>query len=201
MTIVQPSFEIETPIGAEMLARIERVGRTCYKSEDRITDDSAEDFVAMLLRRGHESVVEHVSMSVRFICDRGVSHELVRHRLASFAQESTRYCTYKDGLAVIQPVKWPTMTLQQQQLWYRGVRQAEYFYTSLLGSGMSAQDARDMLPTCTKTEVVVTTNLRHWREILRQRTDKAAHPAMRALMSGLLAELKRKLPTLFNDIA
>ena len=95
MKLIKPSYEILTDIdGKAMLRAIEVAGRTCYKSEDKITDASAEKFVSTIVKSGHHSVIEHQSFSVRFICDRGVSHEIVRHRLASFSQESTRYCNY-----------------------------------------------------------------------------------------------------------
>lgn len=174
----------------------------------------------MLIKSGHESVLEHESISVRFICDRGVSHELVRHRLASFSQESTRYCNYSkdkfdnqvtfiipnwldinDGFETTADVVRQMKSLHPiywQFYWTLAI--AETSYLQLLKSGWTPQQARSVLPNSLKTEIVVTANLREWRLILKQRTSNAAHPQMRELMCPLLEELKQKLPVIFNDI-
>ncbi len=204
MKIVEQSIALEHDFdGADAMRRIERAGRTCYKSEDRITDDSAVDFVRMIVRRGHESVLEHVALSVRVVCDRGVSHELVRHRIASFSQESTRYCNYgKDRhggeIAVIQP---PGLKPEALRLWRRACEEAEMAYLAMLADGVAPQIARAVLPTCLKTEMVMTANLREWRHILRLRTSPAAHPQMRELARALLEQLRVALPAVFEDVA
>ena len=205
MKIINASYHIETPIdGAEMLKRIEKAGRTCYKSEDRITDESAEAFIRKLIERGHESVLEHESITVRFICDRGVSHEIVRHRIASFSQESTRYCNYsgdrfENQITFIKPCFLPEVSVTYR-LWKRAMFVAEKKYFGLLNWGCTPQEARSVLPNSTKTEVVMTANLREWRHFLKLRTAKAAHPQMRELTVPLLHELQERIPVVFDDI-
>lgn len=205
MKIIPASYEIQTPLnGAEILRTIERAGRVCYKSEDKITDGSAERFVRSIIERGHESVLEHVSLSVRFIVDRGVSHELVRHRVVSFSQESTRYCNYsKDGFGGKITVIAPTaldLNANAYVHWDWGCKCAEKAYFQMLAMGATPQEARAVLPNSLKTEVVMTANLREWRHILRLRTDKAAHPQMREVMRPLLEEMKECVPVIFDDI-
>lgn len=205
MKIIQPSIEFITPInGDAILKRLEQCGRVCYKSEDKITKDSAAKFVASIIQRGHESVLEHCSFTVKFICDRGVSHELVRHRLASYSQESSRYCDYSKGkfggeIAVIEPryfdrngAEWGT--------WETACRQAEAAYFQLLAMGRNPQEARSALPQSLKTEVVMTANIREWRHFLRLRCDHAAHPDMRYLALKLLDQLHERVPVCFDDI-
>jgi thymidylate synthase (FAD) len=205
MKIIKASYIIKPNInGMDMLKQIEEVGRTCYKSEDRITDDSAIKFVAGLISRGHEAMIEHSSVSVRFICDRGVSHELVRHRLAAFAQESTRYCNYaKDKfgneITVIEPVFWEKGTIGYDR-WCEAMFKSEEHYFKLLEFGATPQEARTVLPNSLKTEIVITTNLREWRHFFKLRTPEAAHPQMRELTIPLLAELKTLIPVVFDDI-
>lgn len=203
MKIVKPSFEILTQITGNELVEIERAARTCYKSEDRITETSAPILVKSLITLGHEAMLEFSHLQVKFICDRGVSHELVRHRLSSFAQESTRYVDYgKEGeIQVIQP-----LILNGQEgsaeysWWFSAMIGCENAYKSLRELGVSPQIARSVLPTCVKTEIVVQANYREWRHILKLRTNKAAHPDMRFLMISLLKELKEKIPIIFDDI-
>ena len=212
MKIIKPSYEILPPPGTEVfpsgeeiLEFIERAGRTCYKSEDRITPGSAEKFARMLVHeRKHHSVIEHVSMSVRFVIDRGVSHELVRHRLCAFSQESTRYCSYaKDKfgvqITVIEPCFWRRCS-KNWRAWREACESAERKYFLLLSNGASPQEARSVLPNSLKTEIVTTANLREWRHILTLRAGKAAHPQIREVMVPLLAEMKSRIPVLFDDI-
>ncbi len=201
MEIVSPSHTILDDVdGEQILLKLERCGRTAYKSEDKITPGSAEKFIAGILKRGHESVIEHVSISVRFICDRGVTHELVRHRLVAYTQESTRYCNYrKRGVTFIRPFFWELDT-QQYLRWEIAMRQAEVTYRQLVVKGATPQEARSVLPSSLKTEIVATANLREWRHILKLRTSEAAHPQMRELMIPLLADFTRLLPTIFGDI-
>ena len=207
MKIIQPSFEILSSInGKEILKNIERAGRTCYKSQDKITSDSAGKFVKTLIASGHESVLEHESVSVLIVCDRGVSHELVRHRIASFSQESTRYCNYSqdkfDGeLTFILPFWYIGNTDWQYTTWLNIMSTIETTYNELIRTGgHSPQQARSILPNSLKTEIVVTANLREWRTIFKQRTTAAAHPQMREIMIPLLHSLDRKIPVVFSDI-
>lgn len=206
MKIIKPHYRILSEIkGNEILKSIERAGRTCYKSEDKITDSSAEKFVQMIISRGHESVLEHVSLSILFVNDRGVSHEEVRHRLASFSQESTRYinytlenkggsCTYID---ITPHLKNPEKSFE---IWFNHMITCEKAYKDMIDVGESPQIARSVLPNSLKTEIVITANLREWRTILRQRTSVAAHPQMKEIMIPLLQNLKSLIPVVFDDI-
>jgi thymidylate synthase (FAD) len=198
MEIVKPSIEFlwmtEKPLQA-----IERAGRTCYKSEDRITRDSAAAFVSMLLNRGHEAMIEHASMSYRVVCDRGVTHEIVRHRLFSFAQESTRYCNYEKsgGIQVICP---PLTDFSDDiQDWHEAVEQCERAYCNMIARGVKPEIARSVLPNCLKTEIVITGNFREWRHFFRLRTDKAAHPQMREVAEEILADVSSMVAVVFDD--
>ncbi len=206
MRIINPSVEFITPIdGDEILKRLEECGRVCYKSEHRITDTSAPAFVAKLIQRGHEAVLEHCSFTVKFICDRGVSHEIVRHRLASYCQESTRYCNYGERefgrqITVIEPCFLSEGT-PAYFYWETACRKAEGSYRLMLDDGCTPQEARSVLPTSLKTEVVMTANLREWRHFLRLRCSPAAHPQMREVACLLLRELCQLVPVVFDDIA
>ncbi|MBI5646670.1 MAG: FAD-dependent thymidylate synthase [Ignavibacteriae bacterium] len=204
MKLIAASYEIVTPIDAfSMLRHIELCGRVCYKSENRITADSAASFVRMLIDSHHESVIEHVSITVRFVVDRGVSHELVRHRIASFSQESTRYCNYSKGkfggeLTFIDARRH--MHSDAQRLWGEALRSIEQQYLRMIELGVQPQMARSILPNSLKTEIMLTANLREWRTILRQRTAPAAHPQMREVMIPLLEEFRDKIPVVFDDL-
>jgi thymidylate synthase (FAD) len=204
MKIINASTEILTPIDKDRIYKsIERVARTCYKSEDRITEGSAEKMVKMLITRGHEAMIEHESITVRFICDRGISHEIVRHRIASYAQESTRYCNYSDDkfgneITVIKPCfeSWNNELLK---MWEDSCRFSEKCYFDLLEKGASPQSARSVLPSSLKTEIVVTMNLREWRHFFSLRCDSAAHPQMRELTIPLLKRIGMLLPEIFGE--
>lgn len=198
MKIINASYRIETSIdGKQILKRIEKAGRICYKSENRITEESAKAFVRMLIERGHESVLEHESITVRFICDRSISHEIVRHRLASYSQESQRYVRYNGDIEFINP-RMPNA--KAYEAWQELCERAEETYKELLSYGVQPQQARAVLPNSTKTEVVMTANLREWRHFLKLRTATAAHPQMRELTVPLLHELQRRIPVIFDDI-
>lgn len=209
MRIIEPSYEILTEIsddGIKELQHIEKIGRVCYKSEDKITEDgeSAKKFVKMLIGRGHEAMIEHSSLSVKFTVDRGVSHELVRHRIASFAQESTRYCNYSkdkfgNGVTFIKPFFFDESS-SHYKLWERDMEEAENCYLQLLEKGATPQEARSVLPNSTKTEITITANYREWRAFFKLRTAKAAHPSMQEITRPLLKELKTRLPIIFDDI-
>ena len=204
MRIIKPSFEIMTPVdGQSIMAHLEQCGRVCYKSEGRIAEGSAEKFLANIVKRGHEAVLEHYSFTVKFIVDRGVSHEIVRHRLASYCQESTRYCNYsKDSfgneITVIQPCFY--WSWAQYDSWRHACQAAEAVYFRLLADGVTPQEARDVLPNSLKTELVMTANLREWRHFLKLRCSKAAHPQIREVANLLLAQLKDAIPVIFDDI-
>ena len=181
----------------DLLQDIERIGRVCYKSEHRITSSSAAPFVRSIIERGHESVLEHITITVRFVTDRAIANELVRHRIAAYSQESTRYCNYKDKIEFIYP--W-NVSDKQLQLIMEACACAATTYQALIADGATPEVARDVLPLCTKTELIATYNLREWRHILRLRTDKAAHPKMRELMQTLLQFFQGLVPIIFDDI-
>jgi thymidylate synthase (FAD) len=205
MKIVPPSHRIlAIPEKAAVLRMIERIGRTCYKSEDKMTLDSARDFVRRLIRSGHHSVIEHLGITVLFVCDRGISHELVRHRLASFSQESTRYANYsKDKfgkeITVIRPFFWDRSS-GLYEAWKEAMECAEKAYLQLIRLGARPEEARTVLPNSLKTELIMTCNLREWRHIFELRCSRAAHPQMRELLLPLLNELSEKTPVLFDDL-
>lgn len=187
---------------SKTLELIELAGRTCYKSEDRITAGSAEKFVKMILDLGHETVLEHVSASVRFVTNRGVTHELVRHRLASYSQESTRYVRYSDQLVFIKPVWWddPQYPDEQKGVWQKAMEQAELSYLEALRLGDKPEQAREILPHAIKTEIVMTANLREWRHIFDLRCSKKAHPQMRVLMIDCLRGFAQEIPVVFASL-
>lgn len=205
MKIIKPGFEILTDLNPELILKhIEQCGRTCYKSENKITEESCRAFVKSIINRGHEAVLEHFNVTVKFICDRGVSHEIVRHRLASYCQESTRYCNYsKDSfdneITVIEPFFLIPDTFGYDE-WKEACQTAEGAYFNLLEWGCTPQEARAVLPNSLKTEVVMTANLREWRHFFRLRCTKAAHPQMREIAIPLCKELQKKLPIIFDDV-
>lgn len=221
MNKIKATYEILTPIsegGIRELQHIEKIGRVCYKSEDYITEDgeSAKKFVAMLIRNGHEAMIEHSFLSVKFTVDRGVSHELVRHRIASFAQESTRYCNYaKDKFGaecavidlepgIILDNKMKKMSAEEIALvlaeWKSAMEDAERHYMRLLELGATPQIARAVLPNSTKTEITVSANYREWRNFFKLRVPADVHPQMREVTIPLLKELKGMIPVIFDDI-
>lgn len=205
MKETRPSFEIMDDIdGAKILQKLERCGRVCYKSEDKITEGSAEKFIGMILKSGHESVLEHEKLTVKFICDRGVTHEIVRHRIASYSQESTRYCNYSkdkfgNELTFIRPCFWADDS-EEYAVWKQAMEEIEKTYVKLISLGAKPEEARSILPNSLKTEIVCTMNLREWRHFFRLRTAERAHPQIREISVALLDELKKRIPVIFDDI-
>lgn len=215
MKIINPSIKIEDKInGQEILKKLERIGRTCYKSESNITSTSAENFIKNIIKSGHESVLEHVNISVRIICPRIISQMFERHRLASFSQESQRYCNYANDkfgneLTFIRPC-WFTSSSEElnrgissyedEDCWIDSMIRAEGEYFKLLSMGWKAQEARSVLPNYVKTEFVMTCNLREWRHFMKLRTDKAAQLDIRVLANMILKEFKSKILVVFDDI-
>lgn len=176
---------------------IESAGRTCYKSEHRITNDSAREFVKGLTSSGHLSVVEHAMATFRFVTNRGVTHELVRHRLASYSQESTRYVRYQD-IEYITPTWWADATEDQKNMLREALTWSEFYYNELLQSGWRPEQAREVLPNALKTEIVMTANLREWVHVFNLRCSKKAHPQIRELMWQAKRLLAYEVPTLFG---
>lgn len=200
MKIVEQSFEILTPIDRDYIySTIEKAARTCYKSEDKIKEGSAEKLIKALVTHGHEAMLEHAYISVKLITDRAIANEIVRHRLCSFAQESTRYVNYKDGIEVIKP---PTLTNEQEEFWRDAVACAESQYKHLIEHGVKPEIARAVLPLCTKTEIVVTADLREWKHIFNLRVigiTGMPHPQIRELLAPVLEEFAENLPIIFED--
>lgn len=204
MRIIKPEASILLPVdGLQVLKNLEQIGRVCYKSENKITDKSYDPFISRIIHSGHESVIEHEKATVKVICDRGVSHELVRHRIASYSQESTRYCNYaqeKFGqeLTFIRPFFWHESS-EQFAVWKQAMQCAENSYMELLRLGASPQEARSVLPNSLKTEIIMTMNMREWRHFFRLRMSPAAHPQMREVSSVLLKEFLDTIPVLFDE--
>jgi len=230
MEVIKPTYEIMSePNWDEVLTGLERAIRTCYKSEDAITPESADTLIRGIIKRGHESTLEHHSMTVRFVCDRGVTHEMVRHRHCSFSQESTRYVGYSPDcknfageMQFILPCwldgklvgTWDVerwihetnyydecdMIYPAEYEWLLALLRSGQSYKTLIEKGWNPEHARSVLPNSLKSEIVVTTNIRDWRHIFSLRCDKTAHPQMRELMVPLWTELAGKCPTLFDSI-
>ena len=199
--IIPPSYEILSDIdGPAILKRVERMGRISWKSEGKTTPTSAPRFVKMLIDAGHESVLEHETLSVIFTTDRGVTHEWVRHRVGvAYTQESTRYCDYEGVMTFIEPPFWASGSIEHQ-MWTSAMEDVAKTYLTLRAAGAKPQEARDVLPISLKAELGVTANLRAWRHVFKLRTDKAAHPQMRQVMQPLLDEFKSRIPVVFDDI-
>jgi thymidylate synthase (FAD) len=199
MEIVKQRVEL-WDITANAMELIERAGRKCYKSEHLITAESSNEFVRRLIRKGHLSVLEHAKATLCFVTNRGVTHELVRHRIASYSQESTRYVNYSSNVTFIEPVWWKTTSAAAKDTFLKACRNAEKDYTSLVGLGWRPEEAREVLPNALKTEIVVTYNMSMWRHVLKVRTAKVVHPQTRDLMLTALDKLREKLPVIFEDI-
>lgn len=213
MIITKPGYEIISKNDyTEMLKKLETIGRVCYKSEDRITDSSSEVFIQNILKRGHESVIEHESITVRVICDRGVTHEIVRHRVASYSQESTRYCNYANDkfdsqISCIDLATGFSYDLNNEQdqkkyqVWQNAMEAAEKYYFEMIELGAKPQEARSILPNSLKTEIVMTMNLREWRHFMRLRLAKAAHPQIREVAGAIFKDFLERFPAFFEDLA
>ncbi|MCD7766080.1 MAG: FAD-dependent thymidylate synthase [Lachnospiraceae bacterium] len=212
MIVVKPEIEIiDMEDYQTILNKIERIGRVCYKSEDRIGEGTAEKFIAGIIRSGHESVIEHESVTVKVTCDRGVSHEIVRHRIASYSQESTRYCNYskdkfQNQISVIDLATGFGYDLddpedrKKYEIWTAAMESAEKYYFEMLNAGASPQEARSILPNSLKTELVMTMNLREWRHFIKLRLAGGAHPQIREIAGQLLAVFQKELPVFFSDL-
>lgn len=205
MRVIEPYFQIESSFDPDTIMKtIEAAGRTCYKSEGKIGDGTAEKFIRSVIKRGHESVLEHEKITVRIICDRGITHEIVRHRIASYSQESSRYCNYTQDkfgneLTFIKPCFWDTDS-ENYKTWETAMALSESEYMLLLNNGATPEEARSVLPNSLKTEIVTTMNIREWRHFFKLRTSPAAHPQMREIANMMLKEFKAQLPVLFEDI-
>ena len=201
MKIIQPSVSLQW-ITPNALQIIESAGRVCYKSENNITKSSAAGFIKSILSRGHESVIEHASASFRIITDRGITHEIVRHRIASFSQESTRYCNYsqdkfENEISVIEP---PELSEATKASWEYACKTAEIEYFKMIEAGVRPQIARSILPTCLKAELIMTCNFREWRHFLKLRLAKGAHPQVIQIAQMIQDSLSKEYPVIFNNL-
>jgi len=190
------------------LKRIERAARTCYKTENMmdVSPEQSDEFLSRIMGRGHLSVIEHSDASVRFITNRGVTHELVRHRIAAYSQESTRYCNYSNDkfdnqLTFVRPSTWSEYSEECRKLWMDAIEQDEERYLQLVLIGLSPQQARGILPNDLKTEIVMSANFREWNHVFNLRCSKGAHPDIRNLMLPLLKEFAILYPPIFDTVA
>lgn len=206
MKVTNASYQILRGPSVQDLKLIEEIGRSCYHSEDRITEDSYERFIDHLLEMGHESVIEHSIVTVRFLVNIGITAELERHRLTSPTQESTRYCDYSksdkypDGVIFIKPCYLDSNS-NAFRVWWKAMEDAEFYYLELIKNGCKAQEARDVLPKATAAMYTVSANFREWRHILKLRTSSASHPQMREVMVPLGKELASMVPIIFDEFA
>ena len=204
MKVIKPSFVfLDEPNREAILKKLEQAGRTCYKSEDRIADGTAAEFIKRIVARGHGSVLEHASISVKITCDRGVTHEIVRHRIASYSQESTRYCNYSLGkfgseLTFIKPLFWEESS-DEYKIWLETMQTIEDNYNKLIASGSTAEKARSILPNSLKTEICVTMNLRSWLHFFDLRCHPASHPQMVEIAKIMQTEFKKIIPEIFGE--
>jgi len=216
MLLIHPYAEMFYFQPQAMIA-IERAGRVCYQSTGRsdLNEISSSNFVKRLISRGHLSVLEHASATVRFVVDRGVSHEIVRHRIASYSQESTRYCKYNDhvtfaipswaseikaGIYTLDSVKYADTLPIDQATWFFAMLSAEANYSQLINYNISPQNARSVLPNSLKTELIMTANMREWRHFFQLRTSTAAHPDMRTVADQALRAMHSRAPEIFDDL-
>jgi len=219
MKIINASYQILTNVNwPDILRQIEKIGRTCYKSEENITPETSIKFVKNLINCGHESVLEHQSVSVRVICDRGISHEVVRHRIASYSQESTRFCNYakQNELIFVKPcffenIKEGIYTFESddmnltigESLWFDTMLLCESRYLQLINNGLTPQEARSILPNSLKTEIVMTMNLREWMHFFKLRAIEISgkpHPQMLELTIPMLKSFQKLIPIVFDDL-
>ncbi len=206
MKVINPNIKeiiFHVPEGNRSIEEfIEAVGRTCYKSENKITPGSAADFVEMLNAKGHHAMLEHAFATVRIEADRGLTHELVRHRLASYAHESTRWCNYRKRKfqRQITVIQQPGMTPEQEEIWKQAMLTAETYYMTLVDTGVPPEIARSVLPIGLKSEIVITANLREWMHIFRLRCSPAAHPIIRGIMREALRFFSQKVPSIFEPL-
>jgi len=220
MIISTATFEVYPINASDEIIKLEEAGRTCYKSTQKETLEDSKKFITGRIRAGHESIIEHTNITVCIICDRGVSHEIVRHRLASYSQESTRYCNYKktDAIEVIKPCFFPEIPLgeftpkdfdiytklsNKSQQWFEAMLQAEESYMFLINEGCTPQEARSVLPNSLKTEIVMTCNLREWRHFFKLRAlglSGKPHPQMLEIAIPMLKVFNTILPSIFQDL-
>ena len=205
MQIIDPKIEVEKIDGVEIMKKIERACRTCYRSEGKITDESYKTLLNNCITRGHESVLEHEKVTVRMTCDIGVYKDLTRHRIASFSIESTRYCNYgkdkfNNEIKVIKPCNIEEGT-ESYNLWKEACEKIEENYIKMSELGAAPDELRMILPHSTAAEVTMTADIREWKHILGLRTSTHTHPAIRQLLIPLLLYFKEKMPEIFDNVS
>lgn len=218
MKIINPKIYVEKFNGIQIMKRIERACRTCYRSEGKITEDSYKKLLTNCITRGHESVLEHEKITIQMICDIGVYKDLTRHRIASFSIESTRYCNYgKDKfdneIKFIKPIFYESRHEEEcddiedvrnaikTKYWKTCMENIESTYLQMAHIVSTTPDElRMLLPHSTAALVTMTANIREWKHILTLRTSKHTHPAVQQLMIPLLLKFKKEMPEIFNDV-
>ena len=203
MRLVEPWIKVEDFDGVKIMKRIERACRTCYRSEDKISEESYKNLLTNCLNRGHESVLEHEKITVRIYSDIGTYKDLTRHRFASFSVESTRYCSYNkdkygNEIAVVNPVYMEDKEVFET--WKKAIEDMEKAYMKMKELGASTDMCREILPHSTAAEYTMTANIREWKHILELRTTNHVHPAIRQVLIPLLLLFKEQMPEIFGDI-
>ena len=203
MRLVEPWIKVENFDGVKIMKRIERACRTCYRSEDKISEESYKNLLTNCLNRGHESVLEHEKVTVRIYGDIGTYKDLTRHRFASFSVESTRYCSYNkdkygNEIAVVNPVYIEDKEVFET--WKKAIEDMEKAYMKMKELGASTDMCREILPHSTAAEYTMTANIREWKHILELRTTNHVHPAIRQVLIPLLLLFKEQMPEIFGDI-
>ena len=203
MRLVEPWIKVENFDGVKIMKRIERACRTCYRSEDKISEESYKNLLTNCLNRGHESVLEHEKITVRIYSDIGTYKDLTRHRFASFSVESTRYCSYNkdkygNEIAVVNPVYIEDKEVFET--WKKAIEDMEKAYMKMKELGASTDMCREILPHSTAAEYTMTANIREWKHILELRTTNHVHPAIRQVLIPLLLLFKEQMTEIFRDI-
>ena len=203
MKLIEPRVCVESYDSRKIMKNLERACRTCYRSEDLITEESYKTLLKNCINRGHESILEHEKITIRMTCDVGVYKDLTRHRFASFSIESTRYCNYgKDKfdneINFIRPIF--ADELDKFNIWEDTMKTIEDAYMKMVAAGYKPDEMRMILPHSVAAEVTMTANIREWKHILDLRTKKMAHPAVQQVMIPLLLNFKKNMPEIFGDI-
>lgn len=211
MKITEASAKLMNPFYDEIcddfylqlqLKHVEKCGRICYLSEPKDPEGSTDKFIRMLIKNGHESPLEHGGCTFKIVTDRAISQEVVRHRLASYSQESTRYCNYANGKfsREITVIESSGLAENEAREWLDAMEHLERTYLLMIDSGVKPEKARDVLPLCLKTELMMTANFREWRHFLKLRGSRMAHPEIRKIAKQIYKVFQRAIPVLVEDI-
>ena len=211
MKITEASAKLMNPFYDEIcddfylqlqLKHVEKCGRICYLSEPKDPEGSTDKFIRMLIKNGHESPLEHGGCTFKIVTDRAISQEVVRHRLASYSQESTRYCNYANGKfsREITVIESSGLAENEAREWLDAMEHLERTYLLMIDSGVKPEKARDVLPLCLKTELMMTANFREWRHFLKLRGSRMAHQGIRKIAKQIYEVFQRAIPVLVEDI-